>query len=140
MVEFVKAYAPWNKPKFIPSATGSDEVEELQAVLKDGSYVLEPTGKKVNIQNKIQSHANDCDLSLILASMMDAGIDLSNGISLSDDIDDYTDFQSKSVHDRLEAVKNYEKNLEYYQKEIERLKAEAEAKGSTENGGENNGE
>ena len=134
-MEYIKPKAPWTLTHDETSCVGQVEEDEYIAEYGEEGSFLVKTGRKINIQNKIQAYAEDCDLSIILKNLLEAGVDVTKGVTFTDDIIDYTPLQDASLNDMIQAKKNYEKNLAYYEAEIERLKAEAKA---NNNGGNEN--
>lgn len=142
MTDFVKAKAPWNITHDQVSCAGSFEEDEYIADYTDEGVVLKKTGKKINVQEKIQAYAEDCDLSIILKNLLDSGVDVSKGVTFTDEIVDFTPIQDATIQDMIKAQQNYEKNLAYYEAELEKTRKELEAqkaqKAQQGNGGELN--
>lgn len=138
MTEFVKAKAPWNLTHDQVSCSGSFEEDEYIADYTDEGVVLKKTGKKINVQEKIQAYAEDCDLSIILKNLLDSGVDVSKGVTFTDEIVDYTPIQDATIQDMIRAQQNYEKNLAYYEAELEKARKALEAQQAQTNGGESN--
>ena len=136
---FQKAKAPWNLTHDSVSCPGCEEEDEYIADYTEEGTILKKTGKKINIQNKIQAYAEDCDLSIILKNLLDSGIDITKGVTFTDDIVDYTPIQDASIQDMIRAQQNYEKNLAYYEAELKKMREEMQKNSQvTEEGGQTN--
>lgn len=137
---YVKPIALWTIKHDIVSNPGNTEDIEYIAEFTDEGYKLKETGKKIDVQARIQAYADECDLSTIIKGLLENGLDVSNGVRYSDEVIDVTELQNASIHERQQAMKNYEQNLAYYEAELEKVRKalEEEKAKNSNNGGENN--
>ena len=136
---YIKPKALWTLKHDEVSCPGSSEEIEYVPEMTEEGYKLKETGKKINVQAKIQSYADECDLKTIVLGLLENGIDLTNGVKYKDDdIIDVVELQNASIHDMQKARADYEKNLAYYQAELEKARKalEESQKQTEENGGE----
>ena len=125
----VKAFTP----------AGSSIRDDLEVIIDDyGCEVFEKVGE-TDLQALYDSYRDSCDLSVIVKTLVDSGINpfSSSHITYLDEVDDITSIQDSSLADKLEALKNYEKNKKLIDEYIAAQEAE-KAKQAAGAGGQGN--
>lgn len=132
---YVKPFSAWNLPKVPCSNPGDIEEIEYVAEMTDEGYKLKETGNKINVKAKVQAFKDDSNLIHIINTLLDNGLDVSNGVEFLDEaVDLSVPYHSTEI---LNASRDYEKNIAYYEaklKEEKEKQAQAQAQAQSEGG------
>lgn len=125
----IKVYNEFNLPPCEFTNPGEAVIDDLALFYDDdGVPYVDKTGKKINVQDKIDSFKDECDLSLIVERILASGVNPYDlPVSILDDVVDVTDIPT-NIHDIYKVSNQKESLIAEYEAKLAELKAQEKQK------------